>query len=309
LVGLLAAYREEDLALFPEVYVFACESSLQALPSVGDRVVVGREKLGAEASATILKNCAPLASSGWSIFAVKNSDQQITYGLFRSGRHSLSTGSDEAMVGLGRDFPIILIRNRGHLVVELRNTMNGRFTASLRTTLPKSSTLEDDIDNFALAATRDLQDPESFRGYLRKLLIDIVQHCHGTLLGVIAPTDQIPESLQDGVWPGPRLKISELYYHASQVRDADSLSDLKAVEVLLAGMIGCDGIVVFGSDGTVLAYRIFIKPSSSEAAQLPTTGGGRRRTFELMKLRMPCVFQAILFRSQDGDTACNRSAS
>jgi hypothetical protein len=38
-----------------------------------------------------------------------------------------ATSAEEAMRGLGKDYPIVLIRNRGHLVVELSSKLSRRF--------------------------------------------------------------------------------------------------------------------------------------------------------------------------------------
>jgi hypothetical protein len=74
----------------------------------------------------------------------------------------------------------------------------------------------------------------------------------------------------------------------------------------LDGMINSDGLVIIGANGTILAYRVFLKSEDPERNRLPDLGGGRRRTYELMKLRLGTVFQAVLFRSQDGETECQR---
>ena len=65
-------------------------------------------------------------------------------------------------------------------------------------------------------------------------------------------------------------------------------------------MVNSDGIIVFRSDGAVLAYRAFLKlpPRNGIAA----TGGARRRTFEALKANLRKVPEAALFRSHDGQT-------
>ena len=49
--------------------------------------------------------------NGWAVFVVKETDR-FRYGLFRSVRHSLSTGAEESMIGLGKEVPVLLLRNR-----------------------------------------------------------------------------------------------------------------------------------------------------------------------------------------------------
>jgi hypothetical protein len=71
-------------------------------------------------------------------------------------------------------------------------------------------------------------------------------------------------------------------------------------------MISSDGVVIFGTNGTLLAYRVFLKPTDDEKKILPDKGGGRRRTYALMLSRMDHALKAALFRSQDGDTECEK---
>jgi hypothetical protein len=310
LVSVLAAYREEDLPLFPEVFVFASPEGLKALAPGGTEVTIGKSALAHESSAAVLKNCGALALGGWAIFIVKEDEHTIRYGLFRALRNPLATAAEESMSGLGKELPVILVRNRGPFVVELRGTLSKRFTATLRTSPPTAAPLEDDIESFVEEAAAKVKDSKSYKPYLRRLLTEILQNCHGTLLAVIdsAQITSMIKKLKDGVWPTPRLELASIHANALASRDATTLGDLKAAEVLLKGMIASDGLVLFASDGSVVGYRVFLKPNSKEARVLPVHGGGRRRTYELMKLRLGKVFTAVFFRSQDGDTGCERSS-
>lgn len=308
LVGMLASYREEDLPLYPEVFVFSSPNGLKALAPSSIQVTLGSTQLVANSASAVLKNSAPLAASGWAIFVVKEGDL-IRYGVFRSIRHTLALGAEESMLGLGREEPVMLIRNRGHLTVELRNTIATRFTATLTTTPAATSALESHVDRFVAAATAALADVNDFRGYLKRLLTDALQRCHGTLLVVVATLEgvDLDPTLQDAIRLAPRIRLAELQEAALKSGTADSLADLIAAEALLRGMINSDGVVVFGNDGSIVAFRVFLKPNDLEAAKLPNSGGGRRRTFELMRLRLGATFKAVFFRSQDGETRCERS--
>jgi hypothetical protein len=271
-------------------------------------LTVGSIALSSDSASTILKNCAPLATQGWAIFVVKDGDE-IRYGLFRSVRHSLAMAAEESMCDLGGEPPIILIRNRGRLIVELASsTLNKRFTVALTTNPAEPSRLETDVATFVDSVSSDLESVR-FGSYLRRLLTAILQDCHGTLLAAIENKvyDLVDAGMIDAVWPTPEISLRELHERATAVGSADALADLQGAETLLAGMINSDGIVVFGTDGTVLGYRLFLSPNDIEKASIPDKGGGRRRTFELMKIRLQTVFDAVLFKSQDGDTMCERS--
>src|SRR5262249_13653102 len=140
LVGRLAAYREEGSPLFPEVFVFESQDGLTALAPGVFQLIAGTAPLAADSAAEILKSCAPLATAGWAIFVVKDGEF-IRYGLFRSARHSFATPAEESMQDLGKQAPVILIRNRGHMTVELSSTVEGCFTVALRTTPAQPSQL------------------------------------------------------------------------------------------------------------------------------------------------------------------------
>jgi hypothetical protein len=116
--------------------------------------------------------------------------------------------------------------------------------------------------------------------------------------------DNHHESLNDGTWIQPAIDLSRKYYEAVNEKSAIALANLQAAESILRGMINSDGVVVFGSSGTILAFRVFMKANECERGMLPEKGGGRRRTYELMKVRTGDTLRAALFRSQDGETQC-----
>ncbi|HEV2646132.1 MAG TPA: hypothetical protein VGU46_07190 [Acidobacteriaceae bacterium] len=310
LVVALAAYREEDVLLFPEVYVLASPLAENSLPSAGTKIGIRTIRLSEGAATAVLKDCAPLAVGGWSIFLVKDSPTEIRYGLFRSQRHSLSGGTDEGMTGLGTANPVLLIRNRGYQTVELLTGEAARFTAILKSTVPATPELEVHVSTLVDAIVSTLSAAEDFKAYLNRLLLRLIQRCHGTLLAVCPVSVGMPKAaLADSTQPSPRIDFHMLHTIAQREKDANSLSDLQAAEALLQGMIGSDGVVVFSSDGKVLAYRAFLKPSVREEKQIGKDGGGRKRTYNLMKLRIPKTFSAVFFRSQDGATGCHRSTN
>ncbi len=304
IVASLAGYREEDKPLFPEVYVFnspACKRALTLSPDVPINMVPLADGTGA----AILKDCAPLAVEGWAIFIVRETETTVRYGLFRAQNHSLSISADEAMRSLGKEQPIILIRSRGHQTVEVINSNGHSFIAIFKATQALPPELDAHISKLVRSIAADPSCTADFRAYLVRLLVGIIQRCHGTLLAVApAGTKATTKALSDSVTLNPPVNLRLVHKRASQEQTAEGLAELQAIESLLEGMIQSDGMVMFGNDGTVLGYRTILKVSSTEAKILSTTGGARRKAFETMKMRVPNVFQAVFFRSQDGDTAC-----
>lgn len=311
LVCLLGSYREEDVPLFPEIYVLSGTDAISSLAPGTRRIKIGQKPLEDNAAAAVLKNCANLAINGWSIYAAKirhdAATPQIEYGLFRAQKHSYAVSVEESMTSPGA-VPAILIRNRGHFVVEVKNASNATFTASFTSAPAARPPLLNDIIRFSSAICSALSGDSAsqFSQYANRLLLELLQHCHGTLLAAtVAPEGgTCPEELRDGVWLTPSLNLAEAYNEAISARDAESLATLQSYESLLEGMIGSDGVVVFSTNGHLLGYRIFLKPTDEEKKNAPDKGGGRRRTYELMKGRLGTSLKAAFFRSQDGATEC-----
>jgi hypothetical protein len=307
LVCLLASYREENVLLFPEVFVVDKLDALNSLAPGLQRLAVRSDTLGAALAAKMLKDCASLASGGWAVYVAKTGETSAEYGMIRAQRHSFARSAEESMLNLGNAAPVLLVRNRGHLVVELRNSNGARYTVALTSTPAAPSPLSTNVERFVQAAAGVAEeDRVRFVPYLVRLLTELLQRCHGTLLAVFdfSESGLPPPSLADGVWLKPAISLAAMHAAAVRESSADALADLQSVELLLSGMINSDGVVVFDAKGGILAYRVFLKPEDSERRNLPEVGGGRRRAYELMQLRIGTVFKAVLIRSQDGETDC-----
>lgn len=310
--ALLAAYREEDVPLYPSVFVLSTIDHVAAISPATERVVVGSIALNAARAATILKDCAPLAENGWSIYVGKVGEPaKFEYGLFRSLANTFATSAEEAMVQEGSELPILVIRNRGRLVVEIRNSRNDTFTASLTSAIATDSHFATHVNDLVEAVTADLETEETaaFAPYLRRFFADTLQRCHGTLCAVVKlPTGHAaPARFARSVWLTEPLRWAIVHAEARLHKSADALARLQAVESLVVGMIHSDGVVVLGSNGTVLGYRAFLSPDDEERKQQEAEGGGRRRTYALMRGRLGGELRAAFFRSQDGDTECERA--
>lgn len=306
-VWLLASYREEDSPLFPEVFVFANRRGLTTLTPGGFELPLGRVPLQSASSAAILKACAPLANGGWAVYVVRDG-QNADFGLFRSLRHAYAMAAEESMYGLGLDEPVVLVRNRGHQTAELRNGTFRAFTATLTTAPASACALAQYARSFAEAAAARLAPPDrnTFEVYLQRLVTDSLLRCHGALLAVAANPRQNP-ALSDSVWLAKPVDLAALHAEAVKRRSADALANLTAAEVLFRGAMQSDGLALLTNDGKLLAFRVFLKPSTSEA-RVSGNGGGRRRAYEMMKRRLGRHFDAVLFRSQDGEVLFERKA-
>ncbi len=312
LTCLLGSYREEDVPLFPTVFVLPSPEVISSLSPGTQRVTVGTAPLGTAAQ-QVLKDCATLAVRGWAVYVAKVDTNLAQFGVFRALAHAYANSAEETMVQLPAEptTPAVLIRNRGHLVVELRNTKNETFTASFTSAPASESHFAKHLVDFASTVCQEIDENQrpDFAPYLIRLLADVLQHCHGTLLGAyVSPVDGKPPcTLKDGVWLATPIDLAGAHHAAVETKDAQTLAALQACEALLTGMIASDGLVVFGTNGTILGYRIFLKPLDEERKDLPEKGGGRRRTYALMQRRLGAELKAAFFRSQDGVTECQKA--
>lgn len=308
---LLMSYREEDIPLFPEVFVIPSHEALLSIAPGTHRVIIGRNVEMKSAAEKILKDCATLAVRGWAIYVIKTSEQLAEFGLFRALTHSFAISAEETMATNQSDSPCILIRNRGRSVVELCNAKNQRLTVSFTSAPASESPFKSHVETFSSVVTAGIPEGQrgNFEQYLTRLLTEKLQHCHGTLLAAHQPPTGLlaPEPLNSGVWLTEPLCLYEAHRNARDSNDAPSLASLIATEALLEGMIASDGVVVFSTRGSVLGYRIFLKPTEAERKSMPDEGGGRRRTYALMKSRLGPDLRAAFFRSEDGQTDCERA--
>lgn len=310
LTVLLAAYREEDVPLFPSVYILASHDQLSLISPGTESVAVGTTKLEAITASLILKECAPLAVNGWSIFVVKYGHPSVfIYGLFRSLKHTVATSAEESMIQDIGASTVLVIRNCGHLIVELMNAKQETFTASLTTAEATSSHYKTHILKLAesIGAKLDSGMKEAFVPYLSRFLGDTLQRCHGTLCAVLLPPDNgtAPQDFSKSVWLKTPIQSAKLHSEARIQKSADALSKLQSIEWLFIGMVNSDGVVVLGCDGSILAYRAFLNPSEEERRSV-NGEGGRRRTYSLMRSRLGGSLISVFYRSQDGATACDR---
>lgn len=312
LTSLLATYKEEGESLYPVVFLLSSQAQFAELAPGTAFVEIGSRDIHSPAAAAILKDCAPLAQNGWSVFIIKDEGgTHFRYGVFRALAHTFATGAEETLVTEGSSASALVLRSRGHLIVELQNATRGIFTASLTTSPATESSFARDVATLADAMSASLSEParERFAPYLRRFLAALFQQCHGTLCAVhVRPQDnQPPEGFSKSVWLNPPLAWVDAFEEARTQKTADSLALLQSVESLVTGMVGSDGVVVFSTEGQVLGYRAFLSPRDEERKFQTADGGGRRRTYELMLARLGDAFAAAFFRSQDGATACKRA--
>lgn len=313
----LAAYREEDTAFFPCVYLIIDEEESDTLNMIApgaQRVRLNCVENNRSAGAKILKDSAALASGGWAIF-VDLSNDQINYGLFRASILPFSISSDQHMADPEEDSGgSLLMRNCSHNSVELISSNGQSLELGLTSARPGASSTSDSFIPLVEAFIRDVPDAEDLDPlcYVRRLLFSVTQECHGTIIVVLSSSQtSVPEHLADGVILDEPIDIVESYRQLSGTATAANLAELSSRELLMKGMVQSDGITILSSNGKILGFRVFVKPSDTERTELDALnieGGARSRAFELLKLRVNEDVICAFFRSQDGRTMCEVNA-
>ncbi len=313
LVFLLSAYREEEQPLFPEVFLIEGDTFDQVLATIApatDRLPVGSAPTGNSVAAKVLKDCASLATGGWSIY-MKCHRNEVSYGLFRSFESPISISAREFLGDLASPLSgVILIGNCASNCVHLHSGNGHQIELSLTSAIPSAVPASEQVSRIVSSAVSglDRSSIELMTPYLMRVFSGILRQSHGALIAVVSSeTQELGELFKDGVVLESPLDLHLPMAQFSANGDAASLSKVQATESLLKGMVCSDGITILGSDATVRAFRVFVKPSHEETdslANLNVRGGARARAFALLKCRIGQHLLSAFFRSQDGQSEC-----
>jgi len=313
LVGLLAAYREEERRLYPEVYLLgnSTDDLLNIIAPGSPRLRLGHVPIGKEAATTSrlatttsLKTCAPLAIDGWAVYICREQDA-FAYGLFRPAAEPYSASTEETLTISG--VPAALFRNSASNTVEIINSVGGRLEISLTTASPSSLSLSGQITDFSRVACADIavESREQVAGYLTRVLAEALRASHGALLAVVPAGEiQLPVEFSDGIILSEPIPLAQATLNAIQDQSGRAVSLLRSYESLLRGMIMSDGITLLGTSGSIRAFRMFVRQATEKTIDRPgrSAGGARSRAFDLLRQYVGSQLCAALFRSQDGRT-------
>lgn len=305
LVFALAAYREEETPLFPEVYVTTAPTTLPALSAVHQRLLLGS---GAAEPGTVrraLKICAALATNGWAMF-LERTPTGFEFGVFRISESLLSlTAADMMVAPEPLRAPVILLRNSKANCVELIGRDGGRLDVRLTSEIDVNEIEESAPALFAARICQGLE--EDFRDaalrYFTRVIADACRGSHGALLAVLARRRrEIPAAFSDGVLLRHPIDLGGLLVQAHRAKDIVTCAELETKSSLLRGMVRSDGVTLLSPDAKVLGFRIFIKATQKELRQFADVGGARTRAFAILKRRCPRELDSALMWSQDGRT-------
>ncbi|MGO9572470.1 MAG: hypothetical protein ACLP5H_33555 [Desulfomonilaceae bacterium] len=307
LVSSLSDYREEGLSLYPDVYICSDISRMCSMLQGGDFIEIGSGSISDETVKQALKKCAMLAINSWAIF-LERSDTQLKYGLFNYCKLPLSVSPVEILITPGdTTFPIIVAFQLASDVVELRGSAGHRLQIQFTPVRPGSPSPLIALDYLSNAITADVQ-PDSLppiHAFVNRTLNDIVRQTHGTLVAVVSKKRRMPPRImRDGVILSPPFSITEKIRRYTNIKNDETMALLLSTESLIKGMLMTDGITLFRSDGSIIAYNIFIKGLGQLESLVYVMGGSRRRTFERMAAMVPNELKAAFIRSHDGQMEC-----
>lgn len=311
----LSRYHEEGTALFP--LVFLCDDLHAFLATVGgeDPLRMGHGPRGVETVRRALKQCAPLAIEGWSIYLERRAASagaeggELRYGLFRTDAfvlretplEILRATSDPSLRALG-------VAQLGDSIVELRGasgSMRYVYLSGARSDAPPRPVL---LRGLLSAIVRDV--PEALAAdtwtFYRRVFIDAMRTDHGSLVAVLPAGVEIPASFADGLHLEAPIDVARTIERYLGVRAETERARVQAQARLVASMLNVDGITLLRSDGAILGYNVFVRHSGDAPAS--PEGGARRRTFVHLASQVGTTLAAAFYRSQDGHMECESVA-
>jgi hypothetical protein len=201
------------------------------------------------------------------------------------------------------DLPAIRLSQVSQNTIEIAGARGSSLKIRLRVVEESAVELEDVRSRFCASATMDVADDlrEQVFNFYSRLLAAVVRSGHGCLAAVLQRNRRrIPQQLKDGVLLEPAIDVTERVSALLRRADCEADSRLRAAAGLIRGMLFSDGITVFGPNGTVRAYNVFVRVPQAPGEQTAALGGARRRAFDFLCSRIGRDLCSAFFLSQDG---------
>jgi hypothetical protein len=304
LVALLASYREEERLLFPQVYLLGPGSPemLRTLTPGTSMFTLGQvteDQATRQVAVMALKTCASLAIDGWCVY-IRRLAKGFDYGLFRPAAETYSASAEVTL--MASKLPVALLRQSAENTVEVITGNGTKLEISLTTAIPSNDGLGRHVTTFAAAACSEVgeEDRDQATGYLARTLNELLRGSHGALLAAVPYRKKLDkEKLSDGVMLPEPIPLIQTMLGAIRGKTAAEASLLRSRESLLRGMVANDGVTVLATDGSIRAFRVFVRTTG---ILLPggQPGGARSRAFAVLRGFVGKGLRAALFRSQDG---------
>jgi hypothetical protein len=306
IIDAISSYHEEGKTFYPEIFLTTdVEALFKAVPT-SMIVKIGEKPLHIDSFRAALKTCAPLATGGWSLF-IERTPRKITFGLARSGDSILALPVKEILFSgdIRVGVPVIRIAQASEDVVEVMASCGRTLQVVYSGTATNFKPVDHEIKQFSSDISRDVDQALAppMITFFQKILHSVVQESHGCLAIVVNPSIKKPiMGLEDGLWLPKRLELVDSINEYLNTKDVLAAAKLISIGAMVKGMLCVDGISVFTSRGTVLAYNVFAKPANLREQKIlgSTPGGARTKTYNLLCSRLGKVIQGCYFLSQDG---------
>lgn len=303
----LAGYREEGTSMYPVVFV--CENLEGITKMLGgkDPIWIGQGCLDQLCIQQALKHCAPLAERRqWAIFMTLDTDPEtpsenkVRYGLFRAENSPLSPttfGSLRAMEQSGTF--LVGILPIGLNAIELRAANGSGLHIYLPGARMGTKQPTQVIPAFVQAVSQDVASELYWplKAFYYRVFTELTRDTHGSLLAVVPQGVDYQRIFSDAVILEQPICLINMIEAYTRHPGPEEISALYAQASLIRGMMNCDGITIFRSDGALLGYNAFIQPALSAR---PSPGGARRRAFEALASYVGRGLSMAVYRSQDG---------
>jgi hypothetical protein len=301
----LSHYKEEGTALSPEVYLCDDISQVARLVPGCSFIVIGEGSRNDETVLRALKECAPLAKNQWSIFIERN-DKRFRYGVFAARDFPLSVTVSEVLIDSGENtIPAVMMSRVADNCVEARGARGNRRCIHFSSAREDSPSPREAVAALTKGITAGVhRDYEvQVERFLYLTLLSVFQESHGALVVVLGKRRRVlPRDMSDAIRIEKPIDVLSPVREYVRSRDHEAVAELQRIASLIDGMLRSDGITVFRSDASVLAYRAFLRHWNERKAP-QRRGGARMRTFDRLKELVDTGnIEGAFVRSQDGYT-------
>ncbi len=303
IVLLLTNYQEEGISLFPVIFVSdSLERIMKDLHGL-EAIHIGEGPNQRETFIRAFKACAPLGEDRlWAVAIIVKGDR-ISYGIFRSDASPLAPSVFERLRGMMvPEGGIVGLTRLGNNFVEIRSS-NGKFQYINVSGLAGDEHHPVQVIRAFVETVSSDSKPELknlVQSFYYRLGMDILHGTHGTLIAIQKTGLAIPEFLEDGIHLRPSLKIAEAIESiAATPHNRESYLRLLSYGQLLRKLTWLDGITLLDTEGSLLAYRCFIRGAAPDPLTLHF-GGARSRAYDVMQRYVPSRLSGAFSKSQDG---------
>lgn len=303
LIVAISNYTEEGRSFSPSVYITNDLDKLLRFIPGNSKIKIGKLEVNDTALCVALKRCAPLAIDGWCIY-IDSKASGAYYGVFRDSLTPLAIPVEQALLKNGSgEAKVLRVQQSAPSCVELTNHNGDSHTIFISDKRETEPSPRQFVSNLASAICGKLPDVNrlSTQTVIEKALTNGLDASHGALVAVTRSVSP-PKFLKDGLLLKDPLDFSELTLKARQGSEEDRMR-LISYSKVLEGMFGCDGIVVFNRQATLIGYNCFVKPSAKTP---PASGGARKRAYATLQSKLGNGLFAAFIRSQDGWSEFNQ---